>query len=270
MNITINPINNSLVKNYPKSTNVNFGSTARSYDLEPGFKMCTSTVMFREDINWREFAKFLLDHFKDKKEVNIVQYASSDGSEAYTQIISLLESGQDTRKFFPIEAYDFDPVVVKAAQSGNLNLTYRDHQYLGINTKNFNKYFSRAKKSLKMPNEGSFKFFTQDKQFVEHCGEFTTYKVSPVLKSRVKFNQGDMFSLVGQIKDNSNTVVLCRNSLGYFTDIEINSFLMILSNKLKKDSIFAIGKVDVHQTEIETFLRRFNFEKIMNHIYKKL
>lgn len=270
MNITITPININSNKNFSKSKNINFGSTARSYEFEPSFKMCTSTGMFREDLDWKNFTKFLLEHFKDKKEVNIIQYASSDGSEAYTQIISLLENGQDTKKFFPIEAFDFDPEVVKAAQSGRLNLTYRDHQYLDINTNNFNKYFSRAKKALKIPNEGIFKFFTQDKKHVDYCNDFKTYNVSPVLKSRVNFNQGDMFKLVSEIEDNSNTVLLCRNSLGYFTSVEINSFLMALANKLKKDSIFAIGKVDTHQTEIEALLNKFNFEKVMNNVYKKL
>ncbi len=51
--------------------------------------MANITCTFRIDLDWADFAKLEIENFKHKDKVNIIQFASSDGSEAYTQIIVL-------------------------------------------------------------------------------------------------------------------------------------------------------------------------------------
>ena len=65
-------------------------------------------------------------HFKDNENVQLVQFGASDGSEAYTMIISLLKKGEEAYKFFPIKAYDIDKDIFKASCSGLLNLNRND------------------------------------------------------------------------------------------------------------------------------------------------
>ena len=63
--------------------------------------------------------------------------------------------------------------------------------------------------------------------------EFTTYKVKPILTDKINFKKADMFEVMKNHKDESNTIVLCRNVLGYYDENKIDEFLELLSKKLK-------------------------------------
>ena len=97
--------------NYQQYPNkFSFGSCARFYTTTNGDEFGTNSWFFRDDIEWKRLAKYEKNHFCNINRVNIIQFASSDGSEAYTQIISLLENypNKNSDKFFPIKAYDID------------------------------------------------------------------------------------------------------------------------------------------------------------------
>lgn len=110
---------------YATKSRIAFGTTARDYTNKNGEYIGTNSWLFRDDIDWKQLTEYEKSHFKDKSKVNVIQFASSDGSEAYTKIISILENNpsKNDDKFFPIKAFDIDDEVVKAAKSGLTPLT---------------------------------------------------------------------------------------------------------------------------------------------------
>jgi len=221
--------------------------------------------MFREDLDWDAFSNFITNHFKHKDNVNIIQFASSDGSEAYTQIMSLLEKHPDNaEKFFPIQAYDIDKEIVNASKSGIINIDNTDKKTIKSNGILFEKYFKDTCEHLSIENDNFSKILYKEKPYTK------SYKVSPTLTSRVNFNLGNMFNIVKNIKDNSNTIVMCRNILGYYTPKEVDQFLDILSSKLKRGSIFVTGFHDTKDRYFDRLLQYKGFKPIMENVYRRI
>ena len=81
-----------------------------------------------------------------------------------------------------------------------------------------------------------------------------------------------MFNLLPKIKDDSNTVLLCRNILGYFADNEakLEDFIRTAAQVLKKGSVFVIGKLDTDLTNIDSILQKNSFLKMQKYIYVKV
>ena len=222
--------------------------------------MSTITCPFRTDLAWLDFADFELENFKDKNKVNIIQFAASDGSEAYTQIMSLLERSNyiSTKKFFPIKAYDFDENIVKAAQSGLINLHAVDECDVAENCKNFSRYFFETPQKLHIP--GNFC------DSIDKC--YKTYKVAPALTNKVIFNKGDIFKILPGIEDNSNTVILCRNMLAYFPKQKILDTIKIMNQRLKSGSLVVTGELDTNN--VDNYIKQHGFEEIMKHVFRRI
>ncbi len=233
-----------------------FTSNNGYYKSENGNPIGTVTQMFRPDLDWNRFTDFMVKHFKNKDKVQILQFAASDGSEAYTQIITLLENfkGQNIDKFFPIEAYDIDKNMCDVANSGLLNMNFIDLKKFNDNNIDVDKYFEfYSDKNINILNDTS-----------EH---FQTYKALPILTENVNFHQGDMFDVSKKHTDDSNTVVLCRNILDYLTDREVENFMMYNSFNLKKGSLFVTGEIDEHR--VESIIMRNGFVKVLPHVFMK-
>ena len=96
------------------------------------------------------------------------------------------------------------------------------------------------------------------------------YSVSEDLTKRVKFHQNDMFKILKNLKDNSNTILMCRNILGYFSNNEIYKFITLLSQKLKSNSLFVIGSFDSNNSNIEKYLKQNGFQSVFKNVYKKI
>ncbi len=254
---------NNYTPYYKKTTNPTFQSNGRTYKMPNGIDMLTVTCPFRNDIDWSKFAKFEIENFKNKNEVNIIQFGASDGSEAYTQIMSLLENGDRlaTKKFFPILAFDIDETIVNVARSKLLNLNQVDECEIADNCKSFHKYFSKSNNRLQIPNNlyENFKCFNSI---------YTTYKVAPILTNKVCFNKGDIFQLAPHLKDDSNTVILCRNMLAYFPQHKIEQIVDTFSQNLKTGSLIATGKLE--ERLVNYYLRAYDFEEVMKNVFRKI
>ena len=250
--------------NFQKPSKQTFRSNFRVYNVDNGRKMGTITSPFRKGVNWKEFADYGIKNFQDKEKVNIVQFASSDGSEAYTMIISLLENkcNYNVEKFFPILACDIDAEVIKAANSGLINLSQKNIELINKNINNFAEYFIPSDKNLNIVNDCILKAFPDD--------NIKTFKVANKLTKNVIFNQADMYDILFSLRDNSNTIILCRNVLGYFNDNIIRSTVHILSKKLKEGSLFVIGELETSNTLIESYLENKGFIKVMKDVYRKI
>ena len=209
-----------------KSQETSFGSNGRSYQTPEGESMGCISWMFRDDLDWKKYSLYLLSHFKNTPKVNTVMFAASDGSEAYSLIIALIEyahSLETAKKFFPIKAYDLDKEIVKAAQSGLLNTDSIDRMNMQMNCMNYEDYFSFVNDKLHIDNN----------VLVERIQRPKTLQAKHRLTDNVIFNQGNMFTKLDKIQDKSNTLLMCRNVLGYFENDVIEDFVKKVSKKLK-------------------------------------
>ena len=259
MRITPSLHNNTIYNRNTQPKSLAFGTTHRYYKTSDGYELGTNTWPFRDDIEWSKLAKYEKRHFKDKDKVNMVQFASSDGSEGYTQIISLIENNPapDDKKFFPIKAFDIDPEVIKAAKSKLLNTMTFDRVSLQMNTENYDTYFEETGKKLDIKDD-------------IHFESIKTLKVADILTEKVVFENADMYKILAKMEDNSNTILMCRNILGYFDENKIEEFIKMVGQKLKKDSLFLIGEHDTRISFIERYLGENGFTKVMKHVFKKI
>lgn len=244
----------------PIVNNLNFQSTCRRYQTKDGEEFGCYTTFFRGDLDWEKFANYEIEHFKDKDKVNVVMFASSDGSEAYSNIISLLESKknkEEVKKFFPIQAFDIDKEIVKAAQSGYVMGSYSDIVEVASRSEDYQQYFNLTNKVLNIKDDMSF------------IGA-KALKATNKLTDNVNFNIGDMFEKIKTIKDESNSVVMCRNILGYFLDDKIEEFIKQASKFLKKDSLFVIGDYDKNFMDIGSVFKNYGFKEVLKNVFKKI
>ena len=128
----------------------------------------------------------------------------------------LLENSKrkNVDKFFPIQAYDIDNFMVKKAKSGQIRLLQKDIEGLRNNFINPSVYFERQPFPFNLP-EQTLKQIQHNPYQILTTND--TFKVSNVLTAKIAFNQGNMFNILPKIKDNSNTIIMCRNILGYFS-----------------------------------------------------
>lgn len=237
----------------------NFCSNTRVYKADDGNSIATYTRLFRADMNWEHFTDFLVKHFREQDRVQILQFASSDGSEAYSQIISLLENCYNTDKFFPINAYDIDKEIYNASKSGLLNLNNTDITKLTDRGIDFGKYFTETDKKLTIANDTLTDQTQQSKPS-------KTFQVSKTLTEKVNFHNADMFEILREYEDNSNTVLMCRNVLFLLSDREVDNFTTLAAYKLKKGSLFITGE---HDKKVNTALEQKGFIKVMPNVYMK-
>ena len=232
--------------------NRSFRSNTGFYKLANGNSIGTYTKMFRADLNWEKFTDFIVKYFGNKSKVQFLQFASSDGSEAYTQIISLLERFRNIRKFFPIKAYDINESIYKTAKSGIINISKTDIKKFTERNININKYFQPAGKTIFIQNDT--------------LQNAAPYKAAPGLTNNVIFNCRDMKDVLSGHKDNSNTIIMCRNMLCYLSDTEIDNYITLAAYKLNKGSLFVIGETDTGR--VEKYLNSNGFKKIMPNVYQ--
>lgn len=265
MKILPNCMNNTNL--LPNGNKISFGSTDRFYKVGKK-EIGNNSWVFREDIDWRDLAEFEISHFRNKDKVNIIQFASSDGSEGYTQIISLLENKKKANvdKFFKIMAYDIDNFIVQKALSGDLSISEKDISRFQSNSINYKKYFLRKREANGLTPEG--RALQSNPNAI--LGSYESFKVDDVLKDKICFQQGNMFEILPKIKDDSNTIVLCRNILAYCEENIVKSFIDTANQVLKPGSLFIIGKHDTDFTKIEQILPKSSFLKIMRNVYLRV
>ena len=222
--------------------------------------METTSWMFREDIDWIFLANYLEEHFKNKSKVQILNPACSDGSETYSLIIMLKEQMQEQAdKFFPIKAYDIDDEILRSANSGYLNTNFMDRTNLRRFTENSYDYFRFTNRTLNI-------MWDRDREWQE--GTITLKATNKLLK-KATFQKGDMREILKNHEDNHNTVLMCRNVFGHLGYDFTEKFIKLASEKLKKDSLFIIGKYDQKILRLNKMMKEHGFREISPNIYIK-
>lgn len=230
-----------------------FQSNTGYYKAENGNTVETYTKMFRTDLDWERFTDYMVKHFRDKEDVQFIQFGSSDGSEAYTQIITLLENYKDVDKFFPIKAFDINKEICDVAKSRIVNVNNIDKKKFEERRINLEKYFTKTNDNLQIQND--------------KLNNPESYKVKNILANKVIFKNEDMMNILNQHEDNSNTVIMCRNILLYFSDREVDRFANLAGCNLQKGSLVVIGDYDNPRADEALQIR--GFTKVMHNVYRK-
>lgn len=253
-------INNFKIKPYHYSYKAfapSFGTNAREYEIGDSY-MATNSWMFREDMDWKRLVKYLDKHFNGKNNIKVLNPACSDGSEAYTLIIALKEGLQDKAgKFFPIKGYDIDDEILKAANSGKIQTCGYDRMMIQTYADFPEDYLAETPDVLRIANDLSL-------------NAPKTFKTTGLLTNSVSFEKRDMWKVIGEHLDNSDTVFMCRNVLGHFDNDKIEDFVKLASKRLKKDSLFLIGDHDTKNTPVEEYLEGNGFVKVFHNVYKRI
>ena len=223
------PAFHSCFRTYP-------AKTIKNFDIFGKNTIRTATNLFREDLDWFEFVKFMGNHFKDKDKVNIFSLACSDGSEAYTMAISVLENLPENikSKFLPIYASDIDKEVLKAAKSGRINIHSIEFLYPERTYRcNLAKYFDNRSVSIMINGDD-----------ISETDTIFSYQPIKKLTDSVKFKHSDILTELNNLKDEGNSVILCRNVFPYIGENYKNEIVNSAKQNLKPGSLFIIGEYD--------------------------
>jgi len=237
-------------KNELLSDTVSFGSSNKCVVGENGiWENCNYTKLFREDVDWKELAKYLDEKYKNHDHPQITCFACSDGSEVYTLILSLIdELGEDrAQKFFPISAVDISGEIIEIANSGEIYLSSADIKKLDSELKNID-----------------------INEYLEGVGEKgdkkdSKYKVLEKLADKVNFRQGDILK-----EKIDSDVVMFRNAWTFNSIYDQKMLSRKLKNELKEGQIVMIGNGDLQLSNAKEYLTDEGFNEIDNKVNRNI
>lgn len=259
----------------PDCTRVpNFGSCAREIyknhktgefaAFEPGVRISRDnkflysnyTYFMRDDVpfrhtGWEGFIKLIDREFQNADKVNVYDFGCSDGSEAYSLALTLIETlGEEkAQKFFPIKASDIDEGILDMARNGEICCTSKDKHVLDRCTKyNLSKYFDISDAP---PIVGTLPRYT--------------LRPKDILKNAVTFEKKVFPDALNEIEP-ENSLVLCRNFWPYMSDSGRSAAIDKLKSKLGESSRFVIGDFDYNN--FETIFSDKDFKEIHFNFYK--
>lgn len=196
-----------------------------------------STSFFRSDLDWKTLGTDIDSQFPQDK-VNTYIFGCSDGSEAYSLAVTLIEQLglENAKKYFPIHASDIDGEMAKQAKSGTVLATEND--------------ILRFIKIVKDRQLG--KYFIPEK-----LGDKTfNLKMSKLLTDNIIFSHEDISEGLHNVKNGAN-LIFCRNFWKYLSPQKIAELTWEMKEKLDDSSRIVIGAYD--QSSIYT---PFFFENI--------
>lgn len=253
----------------PKFCMTSFGSTTRLGG--PGRQ---NTTAVREDLNWSGLAEEIIKNFKTKSRVNIFSLACSDGTEPYALAINLFKKidekqyklnlsfknkqtiQQQKEKFFPIYASDIDQFMIEdCCKSGLLGLYPKDLEQLG--NKDLDRFLTKTDKDLTCPPQWG-------------PTELQNYQVKDELKNAVEFRVSDMLKDIRGIKDEGNSVLMCRNVLPHL-GFMYHGVVTSASRTLKEGSLFVIGDYETKEIpSLKNTLEIYDFKEIQKNVFRKI
>lgn len=218
------------------------------------------TSFFRTDLDkryddevlaWEELRGVLREQFGKADCVHTYDFACSDGSEAYSLALCLTDEFKDeSSKFFPIFALDFDSLMINRAKSAKIPCTRQD--------------------ILRMCENLSFS--TQDEFLIEEANSNNSryryvFCPSEKLSSKINFKLGRIEDEIGNV-EKSNSLVFCRNVWPYFDRDDAVELLNKLLDKLDSSSLLVIGQFDMTKTVKQTLLNN-GYYSVAPYVYKK-
>lgn len=246
--MNISPIN-FYKPNFTSTTRTTYHSDSEgefvlpSYDrklgqrISPDIKMiCSnSTNFFRRDLDWKVIGEIFNKQFPSGK-VNIYDFACSDGSEAFSLIIALIEQLGEKKasRYFPIIATDIDPEIIKMANSGKIIATEEDM----LKIPNAKKYFGIT------PLAGG-KYILSPKE---------------ILTKNVIFKQASIQQGLDEVKKDKNNIILARNFWKYLSEEDLVNTTWKLNEKTNDNTLIIIGNFDGKEGYMPFFFEALGME----------
>lgn len=228
----------------PKEGSFTIPSYQLFNDSPDDIKMVVSnmTNFFRRDFDWKNVGKIFDKQFP-KGKVNIHDFACSDGSEAYSLVIALIEQlgKKEASRFFPIQASDVDSEIIRMAKSGKITADEEDLFQIGnyIKDADVKKYFSIT------PIGGE------------------RYILSPkkILTDNITFKCESIKDGLNGIEKDKNNIILARNFWRYLSREELTKTTWALKEKTNDDTLVVIGNFDCQFHRAPYFLEGLGFCK---------
>lgn len=195
------------------------------------------TEFFRNSYVWDLLPKFLEEKYKKTDKVNVYCYGCSDGSEAYSFAMKMLEHDEKfAKKLFPIKAYDFDPVAIARAKRGEYEITPLEMTRISMCLK------SEPKKYLDY-DDNKFIYYRGFAPVDSTAYQIIETKLKDNLSKTVEFETADILKDYKNIKKD-NSIILARNFWPYIEPQQRKEFFTDLYEHLGKNSIIVIGLFD--------------------------
>ena len=217
----ITPIN--FAYNYNNKTS--FKSTATTvYDKVNNKTYSRYTKFLREDLDWEKFIKFIDKKYANAPKVNIINYASSDGSEPWSLGMLIMEHVDRPERMLPIKAFDFDDKNIIESKQGICQINSGDIVRLNRLIPNWNyKYMEPFRTTKYSSNKG--------------------VKLYEIFRDKVTFTQKDI-NTDFEKKLPPNTIVLCRNMWPYLESWQQKLLAYKLYDALDETGLLVIGDLE--------------------------
>ncbi len=217
----ISPINLT----YNQNNRTNFKSTTSTvYDHVQGKCYSRYTKFLREDLEWKKFIDFIQSKYANIPKVNIINYASSDGSEPWSLGMLIMEYIKNPERLLPIKAFDFDEKNIIESKRGICQINSGDIVRLNQLIPNWNyKYMEPFRTTEYSSNKGV--------KLYEH------------FQDKVTFTKKDITTDFEE-KLPPNTILLCRNMWPYLESWQQKLLICKLQNTLDETSLLVIGNLE--------------------------
>lgn len=196
----------------------------------------SETALFRDDINWKDLGNYFHEKYNSSSKVNFYSFGSSTGKEAYSSVITLINTfGDKASKFFPIKSFDILKKIIQYAKEqqkkGCPNITNKYQikdifERIGFNTSEIQKYFDQSDWKLKL---------------------------KPEIATSVELKQGNILDEWKNIDNKNPSIIMCRNMWPYVNNKEHEKIAKNLYNRLADNSCAIIGHFDNEQPSFLCF-----------------
>jgi chemotaxis methyl-accepting protein methylase len=225
---------------HPRFTGI-FWKRAQGTDAQgnPVYKVTTKTDLFRDFSLFRQLGEFLRERFPEG--ARIYSYGASDGSEAYSIVIKILEEmTEKAQLYLPIQARDISSEMVEFAKAGQIGIRIKDllnmHLFVGLKSP-VSRYFKR---------QGIFR-----------------HQVQPELLKNVNFQWGDIRQ-TAKFGFSEKTILFFRNVMYHFPDSDQKQLAIDLFNGMKPGSVIIVGN-SIADWETKRRLRQVGFKQVNKH-----
>lgn len=211
-----------------------------------------STNFFRRDLDWKSIGGIFNKQFP-KGKVNVYDFACSDGSEAFSLVITLIEQlgEKKAQRFFPIIASDIDEEIINMATSGRIRATHDDIFAMQniIKDGNIKKYFG-------VTELGGGEFLLSPKE---------------ILTKNIIFKKQGISRGLDEVQKDENNIILARNFWKYLSREEMSNATWKIGEKSNDKTLVVMGNFDIGKDgETPFFLKNLGFDSIADELNQNI
>jgi len=235
------------------SSSLTFGTTRKKTVVDKKIANWNHTDFFRTDINWPRFITELDNKYPNGAKINC--YACSDGSEAYSIALKLIQQLglKKAQKFFPIIAKDIDKEQIEKDKKGIVGLRKT------IDIPEMKRCLKDT--NIKIDDIIEPANIEPEKVFGVYNYEIGQYKVKGFLKDVVKFETANIVEDTNK-KFPENSVVLFRNAVPYLSPEQEKQLVQNLDKNLSAGNLVVIGGFDQDYSCIAEHLANSSFHVV--------